>query len=165
MVAVGVVLVAVLGGAAVFAAGGAAKRRDRADIVAYEAATAPAMDALDRALAALVALEPRLETSSGADRRSIAERHRIPLEAARTALINLRVPDILRHITADQLNALNRTIGVITQLDRIVAGDDPAGSAGRQYRSILMAAISHQAAAVASLHDLRCLAGLVCARV
>lgn len=162
MLTAALLIFAVLGGGFVFIAGSMAKARDRADIVAYEAAVGPAMRALDRAIGQLEALEPRLAAASPAQRRRVARTQRPPLESARRSLIDLEVPDILRHVTAEQLNSINRTLGVITQLDRMVAGADPRGQAGVAFREILELARAHRSAARTKLSDLRCVAGLGC---
>lgn len=162
MVAVALAIFAVAGATFVYVVGSAGQRRDRADILAYQTATAPLMASLDAALTDLEALEPELATASNQRRRQIARAHRRPLERARTQLIDMRVPDILRHITADQLNSINRTLGTITQLDRIVAGADPRGNAAREYRERLTVAKLHREAARDKLIDLRCLSGIEC---
>jgi hypothetical protein len=162
MVAVAIAIFAIAGATFVYVAGTAAQRRDQADILAYQTQTAPLMASLDGALSDLTALEPDLATASMERRRTIAKAHRKPLEAARTKLIDMHVPDILRHITADQLNSINRTIGTITQLDRIVAGADPRGDAAREYSERLAVAKLHRESAREKMIELRCLAAIEC---
>lgn len=132
MLAVALAIFAATGATFVYVAGSAGQRRDRADILAYQTATAPLMASLDDAIADLEALEPELATASNQRRRQIARTHRKPLERART------------------------------QLDRIVAGADPKGDAAREYRERLAVAKLHRQAARDKLIDLRCLSGIEC---
>lgn len=161
VIAASLVVIGAIGGTAVYVAGTIVHRRDRERIARYEDATRATTALIHDTIDVMERLWPRSRSTTTEEIGSFAAAHRRPLERARSEMLALSVPDILREAHAARLNATVRALDAITALDRIVAGEGRAGPI-ETFRENAIEARAQQDLADAELLDVRCAAGLDC---